>query len=112
MIASKIKSHQKSFSCVRRLTCTYRPPNATLKISHSSKSQVMTTRRARLEHNPIHQARMKKVDRYRETWRSDEHLSSRWNVLNIMLLFAMMSPLVGLGFAWVGYGWLWALGPV
>lgn len=40
-------------------------------------------------------------------WDGDVYVGSRWNTLSILYLIFLLTPLVGLAFAWATYGSLW-----
>ena len=100
-----LSSPQKIKSCFKsRAHCD----SAHFVLAHSSRRSVsagVSFRKARLVNDPVHHLRMEKVEKYLEGgWKPDVHLTSRFNVLNVLLLLAMATPLVGLIFAWATFG--------
>jgi len=55
----------------------------------------------------VNQLRAEKLKAYTEHWRSDVDMSNRFNVMNSLLLVALVAPLAGLAFAAATYGHLW-----
>lgn len=46
-----------------------------------------------------------------DNWDGDVYIGSRWNELSILYLIFMLTPLLGLLFAWASYGVYWGVTP-
>ncbi len=46
-----------------------------------------------------------------DKWDGDVYIGSRWNELSVLYLIFLVTPLVGLLFAWLSYGVYWGVSP-
>ena len=48
---------------------------------------------------------------YDANWDGDVYVGSRWNELSVLYLIFLLTPILGLFFAWMSYGVYWGVTP-